>query len=545
MWSGGKEESENGEAVLLMQPKKTKKTKNIDSNTVIGDPNKSFIGGKPFFHSQDSELKKNLFGGEAGGEITCDICHSDMFLLCQVNTPLTNLDRTLLVFGCNNVDCAYHVCSSASKTFSNNSNVNNPFFLGGGVFRCIRSQSQHQESSSSPIAATTDINSNNVNTKWGDDEDDDNGSDGGWGNDNDSNDDDWGGNNTTKNSTTNKMEELEAMLKDCEMNNYDNIRKEEESNNKKDLQYDDMKLSSKKIDSSFSSLNKNCFPEYDLELFDEPYPMGRRKKYNVTSSGLDDDEDDEFGYEDVGAGEDSSIQNILSKYLQEEQDADILAALQKQKQSSSSVTTTSEGRATAADGEKYEKVPPVQRAFLTFQDRMKRAPRQSVRYAYGGQPLWSRPTVTTNAATLVNNKNNKGRGRGGGPRRVSLVPDIPPCKGCGSKRYFEFQLMPSILFDLKVDDFANGGGGMDWDVLAIYSCAKSCDQSREEIVVVQQTSSTNPTSTTVMSTNNNDGKSNVSQLRSSPQGEEDVYDPKNNEHASYDEDEEDMEIVKD
>jgi len=534
MWSGGKEESENGEAVLLMQPKKTKKTKNIDSGTVIGDPNKSFIGGKPFFHSQDSELKKKLFGGEGGGKITCDICHSDMFLLCQVNTPLTNLDRTLHVFGCNNVNCAAHVCSSASKTFSNNSNVNNPFFLGGGVFRCIRSQSQHQESSSSPIAATTDINSNNVNTKWGDDEDDDNASDGGWGNDNDS-DDDWGGNNTTKNNTTNKMEELEAMLKDCEMNNYDNIRKEKESNNKKDLQYDVMKLSSKKIDSSFSSLNKNCFPEYDLELFDEPYPMGR-KKYNVASSGLDDDEDDEFGYEDVGAGEDSSIQNILSKYLQEEQDADILAALQKQ--SSSSVATTSEGRATAADGEKYEKVPPVQRAFLTFQDRMKRAPRQSVRYAYGGQPLWSRPTVTTNAAT--NNKNNKGRG----PRRVSLVPDIPPCKGCGSKRYFEFQLMPSILFDLKVDDFANGGG-MDWDVLAIYSCAKSCDQSREEIVVVQQTSSTNPTSTTVMSTNNNDGKSNVPQLKSSSQEEEDVYDPKKNEHATYDEDEEDMEIVKD
>eukprot|EP00618_Florenciella_parvula_P014690 CAMPEP_0119477304 /NCGR_PEP_ID=MMETSP1344-20130328/7498_1 /TAXON_ID=236787 /ORGANISM="Florenciella parvula, Strain CCMP2471" /LENGTH=247 /DNA_ID=CAMNT_0007511267 /DNA_START=213 /DNA_END=956 /DNA_ORIENTATION=- len=64
-----------------------------------------------------------------------------------------------------------------------------------------------------------------------------------------------------------------------------------------------------------------------------------------------------------------------------------------------------------------------------FQDRVGRCPSQGLRYAWGGAPLWS-SAIMPEAA-----------------RRP------PPC-ACGAARQFELQLMPSLLFALKVDDFA-------------------------------------------------------------------------------------------
>ena len=115
------------------------------------------------------------------------------------------------------------------------------------------------------------------------------------------------------------------------------------------------------------------------------------------------------------------------------------------------------------------------RAMLRFQRAVQGCPRQVVRYAYGGEPLWS-------------------------------VADPPSCRPpacmCGAPRCFELQLMPGLLFMLRVDTFAprevepGGGGdgedlkalglgGMDWGVLTVWSCSDSCDASCEEIAIVQ------------------------------------------------------------
>lgn len=68
------------------------------------------------------------------------------------------------------------------------------------------------------------------------------------------------------------------------------------------------------------------------------------------------------------------------------------------------------------------------------------------------------------------------------------------------ERSFEFQLMPSLLHILQVDEYSNFGkecddvanlfqskeGGMSWGVIAVYSCPESClSHTREEYVVVQ------------------------------------------------------------
>lgn len=88
--------------------------------------------------------------------------------------------------------------------------------------------------------------------------------------------------------------------------------------------------------------------------------------------------------------------------------------------------------------------------------------------------------------------------------------------------------MPSLLYVLDVDKYHNktninnsntkddqylekvlnkNEGGMNWGVIAIYSCSNSCNQSLEEYVIVQESVDVNPQKMTIMSApsgNNND-----------------------------------------
>lgn len=117
--------------------------------------------------------------------------------------------------------------------------------------------------------------------------------------------------------------------------------------------------------------------------------------------------------------------------------------------------------------------------------------------------FYSRPTPLTAS------------GKKGGRCRDTKFPNVPKCK-CGSIRTFEFQLMPSILHLLEVDlyyqkknlnlndnikdnnkdlleyELDKNEGGMNWGVIAIYSCPNSCDESCEEFVVVQESVDSNP-----------------------------------------------------
>jgi pre-rRNA-processing protein TSR4 len=92
----------------------------------------------------------------------------------------------------------------------------------------------------------------------------------------------------------------------------------------------------------------------------------------------------------------------------------------------------------------------VDKAFLTFQQRILRSPDQILRYARVDEnptePLWvsdlGRPTT------------------------------IPPCEHCGSERTFEFQILPQLLYYLKMDPTSKDA--LDWGTLLIYTCARNC-----------------------------------------------------------------------
>lgn len=54
----------------------------------------------------------------------------------------------------------------------------------------------------------------------------------------------------------------------------------------------------------------------------------------------------------------------------------------------------------------------------------------------------------------------------------------PPCERCGSARKFEFQVLPQLLFYLKVDQTSSLSEikkrSVDWGTLAVYTCERSC-----------------------------------------------------------------------
>jgi hypothetical protein len=94
--------------------------------------------------------------------------------------------------------------------------------------------------------------------------------------------------------------------------------------------------------------------------------------------------------DDVGLGkignqsDDRKIQAMLEKYMAEEDDVTILQAVRCVGGKNTNTSGVS-GRTAERD----ERLSAADRALWTFTDRLKRAPRQVLRYAYGGVPIWS------------------------------------------------------------------------------------------------------------------------------------------------------------
>lgn len=87
------------------------------------------------------------------------------------------------------------------------------------------------------------------------------------------------------------------------------------------------------------------------------------------------------------------------------------------------------------------------KVFQRFKKRIAPEPHQVVRYSRGFSPLWV------------------------SAQHISSEDDIPPCS-CGSKRMFEFQVMPQLLNSLCVD---TTGASIDWGTVAVFTCSISCN----------------------------------------------------------------------
>jgi len=102
--------------------------------------------------------------------------------------------------------------------------------------------------------------------------------------------------------------------------------------------------------------------------------------------------------------------------------------------------------------------------FKKFKKRLQRCPDQILRYNFNGEPLF--PTNDEKEQNKI----------------------IPACTKCGTKRVFELQLLPTLLYFLKVDDYAlemDSHGipnGMDWSSALVYVCPQSCGGDTHEYI---------------------------------------------------------------
>ncbi|XP_013187301.1 programmed cell death protein 2 [Amyelois transitella] len=110
--------------------------------------------------------------------------------------------------------------------------------------------------------------------------------------------------------------------------------------------------------------------------------------------------------------------------------------------------------------EQYTRPLPEDKVFNKFSKRVARHPDQVLRYDRDGHPLW----ITGNSDSFI---------------------DIPKCQYCNGERQFEFQIMPQLLNFIDVGIDLNS---IDWGVLAVYTCKRSCNGGpsyKEEYIIKQ------------------------------------------------------------
>jgi len=163
---------------------------------------------------------------------------------------------------------------------------------------------------------------------------------------------------------------------------------------------------------------------------------------------------------------------------------------------------TQEGHAWAS--EKYENSIHTDHVFDRFNERTSHEPQQCVRYDLGGIPMPfasddlykrlfplstenSTSTTVTRAAFNVQHPS---------PGRGYSAASIHACPHCGSRRTFEYQLMPNLInmlgmgSDIKREDITTtderkeivqrllksdpDGRGMEWGTALVFTCEKDC-----------------------------------------------------------------------
>lgn len=194
-------------------------------------------------------------------------------------------------------------------------------------------------------------------------------------------------------------------------------------------------------------------------------------------------------------GKDEHIRRLLESYLNDEEDSSVKTLLQTagpkilKGDNLAGKAAEEEGDEDGddLDDKKIDHSDMKSQVELFFQRRVALHPKQVMRYAYGGQPLW----CTHPPPPEANN--------------------IPLCESCGSQRVFEAQLMPALLqyYDARGGDNMKVGScrevdqastadelasrfdqlrteiGFEFGVVALWSCPLSCDATHFEVVVVQ------------------------------------------------------------
>jgi hypothetical protein len=373
-----------------------------------GEPVKLYVPGPT--RRKDLAAADSHIGGLAsveGDAPPCAKCQGSMFLLVQLlfkrvsKSDGSFVDRTVCVFGCPRASCFRSV------------SFDHGFCSGeSGVMCC-----QSIETPSAVLGKTAVAAVPLTKSSWYTSENDEDGADNDWG---------------VSAGGTDELSKLENAVAAMEANL-------EGGSLIKAKPQKPAKTETAKQDAD----SPEAFDCYPLKMEREPIPA--RQVVEADDVGL--------------SASDDKIRNMLARYMEEEDDETILAALRG----------TDMGGGTEQD----ERLTEEDRTLLGFQDRIKRKQRQVIRYAPSGVPLFSIPSSDAKTGDSLWKK--------------------PNC-ACGAKCVFEFQLLPQLLLFLKVDKFAgntsdNGGiggmlsSGMNWGSIAVFSCPNKCGHSDCAMVI--------------------------------------------------------------
>ncbi|XP_008187026.1 programmed cell death protein 2 [Acyrthosiphon pisum] len=92
--------------------------------------------------------------------------------------------------------------------------------------------------------------------------------------------------------------------------------------------------------------------------------------------------------------------------------------------------------------------------FEKFKKSISSVPEQIIRYNRLESPLW----ICT--------------------KRIPEAHDIPSCQYCGKQRSFEFQVMPQMLYYLKLPE-SSTKESFNFGILAVYTCPASCEAGQK------------------------------------------------------------------
>ena len=375
-----------------------------------GDPVKLYLPTKGPPRKTNTAPPDSHIGGHCFLEdvtATCDKCQDPMYLLVQLRIkPVADQaeknDRYACLFACPKEECFSQM--QYDKGFSSG---------GQGLVKCVVRSVPEEVAAEATKPAPVPVAP--VKSSWYADDDND-----------------WGMNDGDETNAEALADAVAAMEKNLDADGA-----------LASLNKPTSKQATKQSKPSSNESLENGFGCYILTTQNEPLPA---------RPVLEDD--------DVGMGEsDEKIRNMLARYMAEEEDEDILAALQG--------TEIGGG----GKGEEDERLSEEDRVLRGFQDRLRRVPRQVIRYALNGTPLWSIP-----------DKNRKT------DKQLWNVPD---------GAVFEFQVLPSILATLDVDKVSKSKGkavnskqaldemltdGMNFGSIAVFTHPNS----EEATVVIQK-----------------------------------------------------------
>jgi hypothetical protein len=387
--------------------------------------------------------------------VSCDKCQRPMYLMVQLRIPtappsassknnnnnqdtvsITEEDRYLCLFVCPRTDC-FELLHFDDKGFASDAQ---------GLLKCIerRLASSMNTEKGNTIFCTPSV-STPVPSSWYKDGDNDNT------NEHDSDDNDWAIDGSDGEVEAVALEKaVAAMEKSLDENGM--LLPVEVHTPKQSVVSGPQQPTATNSEAAL----RDAFDCYLLKEQNEPLP---------SRPMLEED--------DVGlADSDEKIRNMLARYMAEEEDEDILAALRG--------TAIGHGGGGRAAAEEDESLSDEDRVLRGFQDRLRQLPRQVVRYDRGGTPLWSIPDKSKKSGKPLWN--------------------VPDCEFCGQTKKFEFQVLPSILETLEVDKVSGNtrmdnvgldellSRGMNFGSIAIFTCDNDmCHQPiKDSSVVIQR-----------------------------------------------------------